>query len=135
MPPRASKSARPVRDLKFWTADAKGNATIRKWLAKELKDDRLPFFASFTNWCSKQAQRVSNAQTNWKDEDFKERAENLLVVLRTHPLDVRAYIWHMKKYLKHHFASGFVTGRITHPSTASMLIFHLVFQASWALTD
>jgi hypothetical protein len=122
MPPKASRNARAVRELTFWIADAEGNATISKWLAKALKKDRLPFFASFTNWCSKQAQRVSNAQTNWKTEELKERSENLLAMLRTQPLDVNAYIWHMKKYLKHDFTSGFVTGRIKDPGSAGILI-------------
>ena len=116
MPPRQRERA--VRQLKFWTADDEGNANIGKWLAKELGDERLAFFASFTNWCSQQAQRVSNPQTNWKTEELQKRAEDLRVVLRTQPLNVRAYIGLLEDYLKHNSVSGPVAGRIAKPGSA-----------------
>jgi hypothetical protein len=118
MPPKAAKMARPVVKMRYWTADAAGKTTIAKWLADELEGDHLAFFASFTHWSLRNVQRVKNSQTDWPDEQHKERAANLLLVLRTQPLNTRAYIRLLHDFRKYNHISGWSVGTIKKPEKA-----------------
>lgn len=117
MPPKRQKNTRPVVALRYWTAEAAGSATIAKWLADELEGNRLAFYASFNNWSLRQVQRVKNP-TKWAVEELKERANNVLLVLQTQPLNARAYIRLMHDYRKHDYASGCAEGHIVKPENA-----------------
>jgi len=90
MPPRSARIGARAAQLTYWTADAEGNAQVKKWLDQELGDEQLKFLGSFTNKCCQEMQKLKGATTKWPSAEEKARVVDMREVLRALPLDVRA---------------------------------------------
>lgn len=105
----------------YWTADEAGQRAIKKWLKSVLEDDALTFYASFINWCTQQVTKFKHPLAKYNTNADRERAANIMPMLREKPLNIRSFVGLMNDYLEREWRRGVKRGNIINPEAQGKL--------------